>query len=297
MKTINIRYQLTAPLSHIGETNSTESCIQTVLTAYGKLPVVTGNSIRGQLRNSGASHLLDFIGTVVDKEIFHILFSGGNLSGTMSNDIERSLALREQFPLISLLGSGVGSMILQGKINVGFVYPICQESVEITGIDSEISWKKLIGEIEFSRMDDEKNDKLTKYIDSDDINTEKKAKASTQMRFGVQYIAPGSELIQTIQLINTTDLEEGALYNAITKWFENPILGGMSAKGFGTFNAYVNNDITVVNRQVQISDYAKEKIDKYINFLEENKEKIDFSLLKAGKKNEKKDASTSKNNS
>ncbi len=49
---MKIKYKLLAPVSHIGETASTGSYFQTILTAYGKIPVITGNSIRGQIRDS-----------------------------------------------------------------------------------------------------------------------------------------------------------------------------------------------------------------------------------------------------
>ena len=51
MKT-RIKYKALAPVSHIGEVASTGSYFQTVLTAGGKVPAITGNSIRGQIRDS-----------------------------------------------------------------------------------------------------------------------------------------------------------------------------------------------------------------------------------------------------
>ena len=87
MKKLQIKYIMTAPVSHIGETASTGSYFQTIKTASGRLPIITANSVRGILRDSGAKFFLDRLGCKVDKEIFHILFSGGNLNGTMKNDV------------------------------------------------------------------------------------------------------------------------------------------------------------------------------------------------------------------
>lgn len=50
---IDIRYTMTAPLSHIGETASTGAYFNMIKTTSGRLPVVTGNSIRGQIRDAG----------------------------------------------------------------------------------------------------------------------------------------------------------------------------------------------------------------------------------------------------
>lgn len=284
---LSIRYKLTAPLSHIGETASTGSYFQTVLTSYGKLPVITANSIRGQIRNSGAAHLLDTWGIKVDKDIFHVLFSGGNLSEVMRNDIEKALKVREIFPLISVLGGGLGDMIMAGKSNFTFAYPICAESYDITKIESEISWHKLIEEMEFTRTDDSKNDELAKYIE--DMEAEKTTKASTQMRYSVQYMATGTEFVQQISLTNATDIEKGAIINAICEWFKEPVLGGMASKGFGYFDAWINEDkLTVVDRDVKISGEFQALIDKYNDFIKTVEYAPYIDLLKGGKKGGKK---------
>lgn len=285
---MKIKYTLTAPLSHIGETASTGSYFNTVKTVKGKIPVVTANSIRGQLRNSGAEHLLKILDTKVDKEVFHVLFSGGNLSGTMKNDIDKAVKAREQFPLVSILGGGLGDIILSGKINLSFAYPICAETFDITDIESEISWHDCIDEIEFTRTDDEKNDKLATYIN--DLEAEKTSKASTQMRYSVQYIAAGTGFIQTLILNTENELEQGALLTAFKEWFKNPTLGGMAAKGFGFFDAEVTVDnepaMSVRNNETEISANVQELINKYEQFIRTSEN--NFDILKPAKTEKKK---------
>lgn len=281
---LKIKYQLTAPLSHIGETASTGSYFQTILTKDGKLPVITANAIRGQIRNSGAEYLLEKSGEKVDKEVFHTLFSGGNLSGTMKNDIEKSRKAREAFPIISVLGAGLGDIILGGKAQFTFAYPICKESEDITGIESDISWHNLIEEIEFTRVDDSKNDYLAQHIL--EINTVNTAIASTQMRYSVQYMAAGSEFYQIISLNqNTNDLEIGSFLSAILKWFETPKLGGMSGKGFGFFDADINNGaLTVVKGIININKEYSRYIDLYNLFLKNTDLRSQWNFLKGDKK-------------
>lgn len=114
----------------------------------------------------------------------------------MKEDIEKAKNVREHFPGISLLGGGLGDMIMSGKLISGFAYPVCQETEEITGETSPISWRNLVGEIEFTRTDDSKNDKLGVFIE--DAGVELSAKASTQMRFSVQYISAGAEFVQDV---------------------------------------------------------------------------------------------------
>lgn len=265
---LRIKYTLTAPVSHIGDVASTGSYFQTIKTESGRLPTITGNSVRGTLRDNGAKYLLDELKTKVDKEIFHVLFSGGNLNGTMKNDIAKAKSVREHFPFVSLFGGGLGDMIMSGKMSVGNLYPLTVETYETLGEEyTDVSWKNLIDEIEFTRCDDGKNDVLADYMT--DPEEEKKAKASTQMRFSVQYMARGTIFIQDIFFYdNITSLEMGAFYAAVVEWFKNPKLGGMSSKGFGTFNAVVGDGIIkVYNGTVTISDEVQRLIDAYAAFI------------------------------
>lgn len=295
MRAMRIKYKMLAPVSHIGEVASTGSYFQTVLTSKGRIPVITGNSMRGQLRDSIALDLLFKLNCKVDKETFNVLFSGGNINGSMKEDVEKAKLVRQHFPCISLLGGGLGDMIMSGKVITGFLYPVCKETEDITDITSDISWHNLIDEIEFTRMNDAKNDEKAVWII--DAGEELKAQASTQMRFSVQYIAAGTEFVQEIIFTPTiTDLELGAFFAGLLKWFEMPKLGGMSAKGFGSFDAVVGeNDIVLSKGNVIMSDEVKRLVNEYDCFA--NDEGAEWlyllSTAKGGKKNGKKADSAS----
>lgn len=262
-----INYKMLSPLSHIGETASTGSYFQTVLTANGRVPVITGNSIRGQLRDSMALHLLELLDTKISKDTFNILFSGGNINTAMKDDVEKAKNIRAHFPLVSLMGGGLGDMIMAGKLISTFAYPVCKETFEITGIDSPLSWHSLIDEMEFTRMDDAKDDRTAVYLL--DATEDKTAKASTQMRFSVQYMAAGTEFVQDFRFLDgVTDLELGAFYTGLRKWFEVPKLGGMAAKGFGLFDAHMDDDsIGVENGEIYVSTETQKLIYDYENFI------------------------------
>lgn len=279
---LRIKYTAKAPISHIGEVASIGSYFNMIKTANGNIPVITGNAVRGVLRDNGARVLLDKMGTKVNKEVFHIFFSGGNLNGTLKEDIAKAKSVRQHFPLISLLGGGLGDMILSGKIMVGNLYPLCEETYEMLDEEyTDISWKNLISEIEFTRTDDSKNDMLSQYIT--DVTEDKKAKASTQMRYSVQYMAVGTVFVQDIYISDSiTELELGALYSAFKSWFATPVLGGMANKGFGVFSAGTDFGISVDNGKVNVSDKINEIIDKYIDFI--NNEGTEFIKILEGKK-------------
>ena len=293
-----IKYKLLSPVSHIGEVASTGSYFQSILTHCGRVPVITGNSIRGQIRDSMAIDLLSRLNVKVDKDIFNIFFSGGNINGTMKEDVEKAKKVREHFPSISLLGGGLGDMIMSGKLISSFAFPICQETTDITGEFSDKSWKNMIEEIEFTRMDDSKNDVKAKYIE--DTTAAISAKASTQMRFSVQYMAAGTEFVQDIYFLDgTNDLEKGAFYAGLAQWFKYPKIGGMAAKGFGMFDAVVgDDDIVLTQGKTQISDSIKQLIDGYHEFVDQERDEW-FVLLKdkGGEKNGKKANSAAKGDS
>lgn len=280
---IRIKYIMRAPVSHIGETASTGTVFQTILTKDGRLPIITGNSMRGTLRDCSALDLLNTVGCKVDKEIFNILFSGGNINGTMKNDVAKAKAVREKFPNISLFGGGLGDMIMQGKILTGNLYPLCEETEKMLDENSGgVSWRSLIDEIEMTRMDNTKDEKLEKYIE--DVEAENKAKASTQMRYSVQYMAVGTEFVQDVMLIDCDELEYGAFYAALVEWFKKPVLGGMSAKGFGIFDADAGL-VSVINGGINVLPKAEEYISNYHKFIEENISADSFKILstKGGK--------------
>lgn len=284
MKKINITYTMTAPVSHIGQTASVGAYFNTLTTAYGEIPVITGNSVRGILRDYGAKKVLDAYGAPVDKEVFNVLFSGGNISGSTKNDVERAKQAREHFPLISLLGGGLGTMMMSGNMLSGFLYPVCSETQELTKKKSSVSWHELVDEIEFTRMDDTKDDTKEKYIE--DVSEEKKAKASTQMRVSVQYMAAGTKFVQEIVLLDSaTEMEEAVLYSCLHDWFEVHTIGGMRAKGFGFFDAE-SNEISVINGQIKTSERVAGLIQKYDDFLAgENIGETIGLLSTGGKKN------------
>lgn len=261
---MRITYTMQAPLSHIGETASTGAYFQTVLTANGRVPVVTGNSIRGQLRNCIASHLLDTIGAKVNKEVFHILFSGGNINESMRDDLERARQVRAHFPAVSLMGAALGDMIMDGSVRFGFAYPVCAETHDITGVNGMLSWHEMIDEIEFTRMDDVKNDLLTKYLT--DADEEAKGTARQQMRYSVQYMAAGTQFVEQVSFLpSVTDLELGAFNAGFKRWLNEPFFGGMSAKGFGKFETdYVPDEGLIA----EYEEFIRSEGNKYLYLLE-----------------------------
>ncbi|AJH78526.1 hypothetical protein [Heyndrickxia coagulans] len=243
-------YTLLQPLSHIGESESTQSFLNTATVVNDGKPeevfVYTGNALRGMLRDCGARYLLNRLDIRVPLKAFHLLFSGGSIGGAQALDIDQAKIIRKALPFVSLFGGGVGNQILDGKLKQTFVYPVCRETNNIIPSyveKSDYSWRHFTNVIEFTRKDDEKNVNLAEQfligqgeqqLLEGETTKKKKEKdgPATQMRYGVEYLAAGTKLWHRWDII-CDELELGAFVSALHEWQKQPYLGGMSGKGFG----------------------------------------------------------------
>jgi hypothetical protein len=307
-------YTCKQPLSHIGESESTETFLNTVrVMSHGKPTEVfayTGNAIRGAWRDAGAAYMLDRLGSIkIPKKAFHLLFTGGSISGEQKIDVDAAKAMREALPFISIFGGGVGNQILSGKIVQTFAFPVCAETVGIIpgGIDGvdydaqNTSWKKMTDEISFTRKDDSKDTLGDKYMVKDikllTGDTKKKDGPATQMRYTVECLIPGVQLWHSLN-ITCNEVELGALVASIHKWAERPYLGGMAGKGLGMVDAKFElidenggrtSFIGVSDGVLTLSEPAEEAKDQYDNqlnelynqYLDGNKESL-VGLLESG---------------
>lgn len=284
MKKIEIKYTLKSPLSHIGESNSVTSFLNDlqIMTPNGirEVFIYSANAFRGQWRDVGAKHLVDKLGVKLDLDSFHVLFSGGNISGSQSADIDQARNIREKLPFVSLFGGGVGNQILEGCLKVGFGYPACEETVNIINTSLfensvlEMKSGEFTSDIEFSRMDDSKHSLGSDYLeDAGDAGKKKSGSASTQMRFEVEHLVPGTQLYQEV-FLDTNKLEEGVFWNTLKEFAKSPYLGGMSSKGFGKvdFNVYENGEIVMSVADSEVKFISKDKevlVEDYLSHIDQ----------------------------
>lgn len=276
-------YITKSPLSQIKESVSNYSSFNQIKifdenNNLIEIPIITANSVRGALRNAGAQYLLDLLNKKVNKNIFHLLFSGGAISTSIINDIDKAIEIREKHPFVSLFGGAVSDMMMSGKMNIGNLYPITKETKDITKIDSEVSYKTLLSDMQAIKRDDAKEEKLTqKYI-----NEEYAEDVKQQMIYETEYLTVGTKLFQEINLINCNELEKGAFVSSLCYFLNNNArFGGKSNVGYGKFDADFDfeNFGKIVYRDNQILSMS-ESIDKLLNnystFIESNKDKEDY---------------------
>ncbi len=210
-------------------------------------------------------------------------YSGGTISGARTADGGQAAQYRELLPMISLFGAGIGNQILAGKMVQGFALPVCRETAhllpDIPGAEElrTTSWKAMTGTVSFTRMDDEKDVKLQQYLTDDSTPEKKDGEASTQMRYEVEYLVPGSKLYHEMTLQGVSEVELGAFVTAVCEFAQSPVLGGMSGKGFGLCDAEMDIDeehISICNKKCTLTDRLTGAASAYNTHIKDHAEEI-----------------------
>lgn len=284
-------YKTKSPLSHIKESVSNFSSFNQIKifddnNELIEIPVISGNSVRGALRNAGSEYLLTLLNKKVSKPVFHLLFSGGAISSSINNDVDKAKEIRSEHPFVSLFGGAVCDMMLSGKMSIGNLYPIVKETKNITKIDSNISYKRLLSEIQSVKTDDSKDDiKYDKYIKEEYSEDSKQ-----QMIYETEYLTIGTQLYQEIILKqHCSELEIGAFIASLWNWLSNEaVLGGKSNVGFGAFEAVFNfqelGKIIYEDSNVKIDESLLNIMNKYTDFLKQKNSEDYFDILESKNK-------------
>lgn len=231
-----------------------------------EIPVISGNGMRGMLRDRGMLHMCKQLGYGVDEQsgevhglslgAFYFLFSGGALTSTGSRgiDIDEARRVRSLIPLVGMFGGALGNAILPGKCKIGKAIPICQETTHLLpesfqgGAPPSI-WEYLQEEM-YTRKDDEKNEHLRQLIAPDvrgllDVEHKKAALAKAtnepvgdtgqkqQMMYYVETFAAGTPFYWKIAIDDASDIEFEAFITTLVEFSKMPYIGGKSATGLG----------------------------------------------------------------
>lgn len=237
------------------------------------VPVVSGNSIRGRLRDLGMAHCCRALGYGVSEDggsvrglslpAFYFLFSGGALTasdGGKALDLAYARTLRELIPLVGLFGGAVGNQILPGKLTVGKAYPICRETQHLLPApyqrDQPVSIWAYVQEEMYTRKDDEKDEHKRALLDG---HTQQLLLAGAskqgltdagpqQMRYYVETFAAGTPFYWSIDVTDPTDLEFEALLACLAEFSKQPFLGGRSAAGHGRVSLTLDRWLRIDSR-------------------------------------------------
>lgn len=285
-------WTLLSSVSHIGEVTGIDSPFHRVKViqpdgSIEMVPTITGNSIRGILRRSGVLHLLNVIGEnpmALDK--FYLLFSGGALNKSDRKiDLNQARRVRALLPLIGLLGGAMGNYIMPGKLGVESLYPVAvetahllfgsEEGMNAAGYPSRSVYDYMQTE-SYTRFDDGKNPNHEGLIGE---QVKSKDETAQQMRYNVETMSAGTDLIGGFTFNRASELEQGAFWAAFTYFARNPVIGGKSATGHGHVSVrFVTTDAEdkrvayLINAPDEPNVLPSAKV--YVEHLEENAPQI-----------------------
>jgi len=245
-KRINVRIRLLSPLVHNGQaggSNITSFRRMDFMTPQGelmKVPVYSGNAIRGVLRDLAFVYLASVLG--LSEKLhplqFHLLTGGGSLTKDGNpKDIEELRGLRSLLPSFSLWGGSVGNVIYPGKWDSGLMMPIVRETTSFVPPSMTLDSREIT-----SVYDIMSNNFYTRHDDSDgNRNSDMlyvpvdggKAGDPQQMIYEIESMNPGTNLYWWLGFTNITPLEELAFVSALTVFAQRPVLGGMGRIGHG----------------------------------------------------------------
>ena len=246
-----------------------------------EVPVISGNSIRGYLRDLGMWHMCRALGygdasddgrpLGLSLPAFYFLFSGGSLTKVSSRglDIDRARELRELIPLVGVFGGAMGNQIMPGKVKVDKAIPICRETQHLlperfVEFEPDSIWEYLQEEM-YTRKDDEKDEHKRALIDGEVralLEAEASAKRNElfqpavqentgenqQMMYYVETLAAGTRFFWSVVLDDVTDVEFDAFAVCLTEFSRQPYIGGKSATGLGKVAIQFDNWHTIDSR-------------------------------------------------
>lgn len=251
------------------------------------VPTVSGNSLRGVLRDRGMLHMCRALGygeedadgrpRGLSLAAFYFLFSGGALTSTGSRgiDIDAARRIRADIPLVGVFGGAMGNQIMPGKLKVGKAIPICAETAHLLPAAFRPAapasvWDYLQEEM-YTRKDDEKDEHKRALIAPSVrglLDDERRVKAlkrdqgddrqedvgqHQQMRYFVETFAAGTPFYWKLVLDDVSDLEFEAFVTALVEFSRLPYIGGKSNVGLGEVAITFDNWISIDSR-AQLAD-------------------------------------------
>lgn len=232
---------------------------------HQSIPVISGNSLRGQLRRIAARQFIDYVGVkTLPLDLYHMFFSGGAIqkgSSKIAFSVEDIKELRTLIPFFGLFGGAYKNDLFPSTLRVEWIIPVCKESEVITDIESNIQARELVDTVFYTRRDDKHED--VKIVGKNE---------TSQMIYETEALVAGSKLLGEVGVYRASIVEVGCLAGALNEWIATPRLGGKSSVG--------NGKIKITDKPIV------PHLDEYTSHLASNKDKIIEFLNTMGASNE-----------
>lgn len=264
---MNCKYELTftarAPITHAAFSDGSDTGNASMfrrepivsLTGYPRVPVVSGNAIRGILRRIIMRELFGYItlddfaerfgvrATLDDapiqlndtaKRAWDRLYAALCIGGTIEqaeNGISPDMVrqLRAEFPALSVLGSALYTQLIPGMVHIGFAWPICTETID-AGICRSVENMPVV-----SAEDLLTEVGLVRHIDRENADPENSG--VKPMPYTIEALATGTRLQSEITFDRqATDIEIAVIMHGVKQL---QTIGGKAAAGFGTVDTEI----------------------------------------------------------
>lgn len=237
------------------------------------VPFISGNEVRGYLRRLLMQDYLELAGYKIDLEkkqgqaLFHTLFSGGILESVESEsssgviDLSRKREIWQNILPLRLLGCSFSNQMIEGKLKVSHMLPICKELKDFLPqeyCNSEQSFYTFITREFQTRRDDLRAER-------------EKDEQATQMLIEQEVFAPGTQFYHEFVLEDPDALCLGTLARMVLLWEANPYIGGKSSIGLGRLKIEYHKDgLPADSEYVKFSREHAEKIREVLAKLEDS---------------------------
>lgn len=303
-------YQVKQPIIHTEETIGNISKIKKLRVIHdGKpvsVPALSGNSFRGQFRDILADRMFAILTENGAKRVklspdhYGVLYSGG-VMGEKSKMGKQMKELADAIPMLRLMGSAFGNVMLPSKLAVTHIIPYAVETQAILypTVDALSTERQdllptelprradlLFNDGPLTRKDDTKDLTKQRYAETEADLAKDEEKTRRQMIYYVECIPPGTFLLQELySKYSLDDLELGCFLDGLLTFLREPSLGGRSAAGYGQVEVIYQVKLDDGETFEMLSGPAGElptpitdAVSKYRQFIQEKRESIFSSL-------------------
>ncbi|HOO03954.1 MAG TPA: hypothetical protein PLJ11_04445 [Methanomassiliicoccales archaeon] len=243
-----------SPLHHGGDEQSGATALvrrHKYLSSDGRVlnvPVISGNSIRGNMRRMVMGDMLYRIGygELKNAKVYHMLFAGGSLESVDVGDSGKiDVGMKKKYrlgiPPLGLFGTSIGNQMIEGRLKVGHAIPLCKEIAPMLAPDGEVRQLADLKDIISSARQRSYYELLGHDFQTrrDDLHEEREeGEAAHQMKVDLETVAMGTVFEHTFALWNTSPIEAAVLGRAMELWRTRPYVGGKSGSGYGRVGIY-----------------------------------------------------------
>jgi len=258
--------ELLAPAHQGGDEKTGSTLLLRTMTHYSptegrhvRLPHISGNSIRGQLRRLAMRDMLRRLGYELrSKTVYYSFFSGGVLSSTHEDEGVVDLELRRQarrlLPPVALFGCAIGNQNIDSSLRVAHAMPVCREYA--CYLREDLAQDPRAGYPVRTFCD------FSFFSRRDELHLEREqGEQAVQMLVEFEVLVPGTLFQHDFTLEWPTELEASCLRHLLQLWAESLHVGGRAASGYGRARA-------------RYSLEALPPADLYLRHLEERKDEI-----------------------